>query len=41
MLLLLQAIKNVGIWELPEEDLDVLLDTVDTRGTGVIESNGR
>lgn len=34
-----EAIKNVGIWELPEEDLDVLLDTVDTRGTGVIESN--
>ena len=42
MLLLLQAIKNVGMSGIiSEEELDAIMDVADTSGNGKIEYNGR
>jgi len=41
LLPLVQALKNVGMWEaMTEDELNKMMDAVDTNGNGTIEIDG-
>ena len=42
LILLLQTIQSVGMWEaMTEEELDQMMDAADTSGNGTIEIDGK